>query len=217
MNDIKFLEKYNEAAIDNFLAVVKQNILFQAQVTYLSETNNMIPELKKQIADFEKVKDDYVRLQEENVNLKNELNTKISIIDGANKSDAEKFRLQTAMNTQLRDNELLKQASLKLQDKVNELTEHIAKLEEILPKSDAEKFRLQTAMNNQLRDNEALKQSSLKLQDKVNELTEHIAKLEEMLPKSARKKLNLPILGETSPEEKVDNDVQQTLSSGGNF
>jgi cell shape-determining protein MreC len=168
MNDIKFLEKYNEAAIDNFLAVVKQNILFQAQVAYLSETNNMVPELKKQIADFEKVKDAYVRLQEENVNLRNELNSKITIIEGANKSDAEKFRLQTAMNNQLRDNEVLKQASLKLQDK-------------------------------------------------VNELTEHAAKLEEMLPKSAKKKLNLPIPGEISPEEKVDNDVQQTLSSGGNF
>ena len=29
MNDIKFLQHYNETAIDNFVAVVKQNILFQ--------------------------------------------------------------------------------------------------------------------------------------------------------------------------------------------
>lgn len=168
MNDIKFLEKYNESAIDNFVAVVKQNILFQAQVSYLSDENKMVPELKKQIADFEAVKVAYVKLQEENVNLRNELNSKITIIEGANKSDAEKFRLQTAMNNQMRENEVMKQASLKLQDK-------------------------------------------------VKELTEHVAKLEEMLPKSAKKKLNITIPGENSQEEKVDNDVQQTLSNGGNF
>ena len=53
MNDIKFLEKYNEAAIDNFVAVVKQNILFQAQVAYLSDQVAHTDELRKQIADFE--------------------------------------------------------------------------------------------------------------------------------------------------------------------
>lgn len=168
MNDIKFLEKYNEAALDNFLAVVKQNILFQAQVAYLSETNNQVPDLKKQIADFEKVKDAHVRLQEDNANLKNELNSKITIIESANKSDAEKYRLQTAVNNQMRDNEILKNASVSLQQK-------------------------------------------------VNELTEQVAKLEEMLPKSAKKKLNLLNAGETNQEEKVDNDVKQTLSSGGHF
>ena len=36
MNDIKFLQHYNETAIDNFVAVVKQNILFQAQIAALS-------------------------------------------------------------------------------------------------------------------------------------------------------------------------------------
>jgi hypothetical protein len=50
MNDIKFLEKYNESAIDNFVAVVKQNILFQAQVAYLSDQLAHTEELRKQIA-----------------------------------------------------------------------------------------------------------------------------------------------------------------------
>jgi hypothetical protein len=57
MNDIKFLEKYNESALDNFVAVVKQNILFQAQIAYLSEQNAQMNELKMQIADFENVKE----------------------------------------------------------------------------------------------------------------------------------------------------------------
>ena len=93
MNDIKFLEKYNEAAIDNFVAVVKQNILFQAQVAYLSDQVAHTDELKKQIADFEPVKEALVKLRDENINLTNELNSKITIIESANKSDAEKYRM----------------------------------------------------------------------------------------------------------------------------
>ena len=46
---IRFLEKYNEAAIDNFVAVVKQNVLFQAQIAYLSEENKLVPELQNKL------------------------------------------------------------------------------------------------------------------------------------------------------------------------
>jgi predicted RNase H-like nuclease (RuvC/YqgF family) len=149
MNDIKFLQKYNETAIDNFLAVVKQNIVFQAQLAYLSEENQSIADLKKQIQDFEKVKDAMVRLQEENANLKNELNSKITIIESANKTDAEKYRLQTAVNTQLREIELLKQSAVALQDKLKEKEEYVAKLEDMLPKTARKKLGIITEEINQ--------------------------------------------------------------------
>ena len=55
MNDIKFLQHYNETAIDNFVAVVKQNILFQAQIAALYDENKRIPELLKEIDGFEEV------------------------------------------------------------------------------------------------------------------------------------------------------------------
>lgn len=167
MNDIKFLQKYNETALDNFVAVVKQNIIFQAQLAYLSDENANIPELKKQLEEMAALKLVLVKMQEENVNLKNELNSKITIIESANKSDAEKYRLQTAVNTQMRELEVFKQGVFSSQEKIKE-------------------------------------------QDK------YIARLEEMLPKSARKKLGITP-EETIQEETVDNDVQQTLSSGGNF
>ena len=75
MNEIKFLEKYNEAALENFVAVVKQNILFQAQIAALSEENQLVPELQKQIIDFEPVKEALVKLKDENISLTNELNS----------------------------------------------------------------------------------------------------------------------------------------------
>jgi predicted RNase H-like nuclease (RuvC/YqgF family) len=140
MNDIKFLEKYNEAAIDNFVAVVKQNILFQAQVAYLSDQVAHTDELRKQIVDFEPVKEALVKLRDENINLTNELNSKITIIESANKSDAEKYRLQTSLNEQSREIERLTNATVSLQEQVKEQTEYIAKLEEMLPKTAKKKL-----------------------------------------------------------------------------
>jgi hypothetical protein len=142
MNDIKFLEKYNESALDNFVAVVKQNILFQAQISYLSEQNAQMNELKMQIADFENVKEALVKLRDENIGLTQELNNKITIIESANKSDAEKYRLQTSLNEQSREIERLKNVSVSLQEKEKEQTEYIAKLEEMLPKSAKKKLGL---------------------------------------------------------------------------
>jgi hypothetical protein len=140
MNDIKFLEKYNESAIDNFVAVVKQNILFQAQVAYLSDQLAHTEELRKQIAEFEPVKEALVRLRDENINLTNELNNKITIIESANKSDAEKYRMQTALNEQSREIERLSSVTISLQEKEKEQTEYIAKLEEMLPKTAKKKL-----------------------------------------------------------------------------
>jgi predicted RNase H-like nuclease (RuvC/YqgF family) len=147
MNDIKFLEKYNESAIDNFVAVVKQNILFQAQVSYLSDQVAQTEELRKQIAEFEPVKEALVRLRDENINLTNELNSKVTIIESANKSDAEKYRLQTSLNEQSREIERLTTATVSLQEQVKEQTEYIAKLEEMLPKSAKKKLGITQEQN----------------------------------------------------------------------
>lgn len=140
MNDIKFLEKYNESALDNFVAVVKQNILFQAQISYLSEQNAQMNELKTQIADFEPVKEALVKLKNENIGLTQELNTKINIIESANKSDAEKYRLQTSLNEQSREIERLNNGLSALQEQLKEQTEYIAKLEDMLPKTAKKKL-----------------------------------------------------------------------------
>ncbi len=140
MNDIKFLEKYNESALDNFVAVVKQNILFQAQISYLSEQNAQMNELKTQIADFEPVKEALVKLKNENIGLTQELNNKINIIEGANKSDAEKYRLQTSLNEQSREIERLNNGLSDLQVQLKEQTEYIAKLEDMLPKTAKKKL-----------------------------------------------------------------------------
>ena len=137
MNDIKFLQHYNETAIDNFVAVVKQNILFQAQIAALSEENKRIPELLKEIDGFEEVKKQLVTLTEANVNLANQLNIKSQVAEKTNKIDTERFRLQTAVNNQMKEINGLKEA-------LEEQQEYIKKLENMLPASKKKKLGLET-------------------------------------------------------------------------
>jgi paraquat-inducible protein B len=137
MNDIKFLQHYNETAIDNFVAVVKQNILFQAQIAALSEENKRIPELLKEIDGFEEVKKKLVELNEANVNLANQLNIKSQVAEKTSKIDTERFRLQTAVNNQMKEINGLKEA-------LEEQQEYIKKLENMLPPSKKKKLGLES-------------------------------------------------------------------------
>ena len=137
MNDIKFLQHYNETAIDNFVAVVKQNILFQAQIAALSEENKRIPELLKEIDGFEEVKKQLVTVTEANVNLANQLNIKSQIAEKTSKVDTERFRLQTAVNNQMKEINGLKEA-------LEEQQEYIKKLENMLPASKKKKLGLES-------------------------------------------------------------------------
>ena len=137
MNDIKFLQHYNETAIDNFVAVVKQNIFFQAQIAALSEENKRIPELLKEIDGFEEIKKQLVTVTETNVNLANQLNIKSQIAEKTSKVDTERFRLQTAVNNQMKEINGLKEA-------LEEQQEYIKKLENMLPASKKKKLGLET-------------------------------------------------------------------------
>ena len=65
---------------------------------------------------------------------------KITIIESANKSDAEKYRMQTSLNEQSREIERLSNGLVASQDKVKEQTDYIAKLEEMLPKTAKKKL-----------------------------------------------------------------------------
>lgn len=142
MMDVKFLSKYNEVALDNFVAVVKQNILFQAQLAALGEQVQRIPDLEKQLEELEEIKEKMEYLKEDNRTLATELNNKISFIEEASKTDADRFRLQTAVNNQMKENESLKSITVSLQNKLQEQTDYIAKLEDMLPKTAKKKLGL---------------------------------------------------------------------------
>ena len=154
MADVKFLTHYNETVIENFVSVVKQNLLFQAQIRGLEEHLKIIPELQKSAEQFEELKVEIVGLKEDNTNLKNQLESKKAIVENADKIDTDRFRLQTAVNTQMREISGYKETIENLQNKLKETTENFQnqlkketeytkQLEEMLPNSKKKKLGIE--------------------------------------------------------------------------
>jgi chromosome segregation ATPase len=140
MADLKFLSFFNEVAQDNFVSVVKQNLVFQAQIRLLEDAVKVIPELQKKIEDLEINKTEYRGLVEENTDLKNQLKNKNSIIENTNKSDIEKARIQSALNEKMREVSQFKKTIEDLQKEIQENKEYKNKLQEMLPKTAKKKL-----------------------------------------------------------------------------
>lgn len=127
--DVKFIQKYNEVILENFNAVLKQNLLFQAQIGVLEE------DVKKH-EDYEIIKTEVSKLIEENTTLRNDLNNKNSVIQNNLNVDSERHRLQTALNKQSKELSRLEKLS-------EEQNEYIKKLEEMLPNSKKKKLGIE--------------------------------------------------------------------------
>ena len=95
MDDIKFLQFYNEIAQENFVSIAKQNLLFQTQIRVLDEQVKRIPELLEKIDGLEEVKKEFTKVLEENNDLKNQISNKNVVIEKNSKTDVERHRLQT--------------------------------------------------------------------------------------------------------------------------
>jgi predicted RNase H-like nuclease (RuvC/YqgF family) len=149
--DTKFLTYFNEVAQDNFIAVVKQNLVFQAQLKLLDDEAKKIPGLLETIENLEETKKEVQGFIEEVTDLKNQLEHKDTIIRNNSNSDADKHRIQTALNTQAQEIQILTnklaeaekasdKKNAKLEQQVNEQKEYIAQLEEMLPNSKKKKL-----------------------------------------------------------------------------
>jgi hypothetical protein len=195
--DGKFLSTYNEVILDNFNAVLKQNFMFQTQIKILEEQIKEKSELETKLASLSSEKDDIVELRAEIDGLKAELDSKNLAIQNLNNTDSERHRLQTAVNSQLKENETLKSQIDSLQkDKVIEV---------------------QLVKN--LRDSEIQL-----LKNKEKEQLDYIAQLEEMLPNSKKKKLGIeipeeqkPIIEEPKTPAKEEVNILKFASNGGTF
>ena len=153
MDDKQFLSAYNEVILENMNSVLKQNFIFQTQLKFVEDKDKEIGELKEQLAKFQDLEKNnnlsksetekrMSDLQSEVNNLKHQLNNKEDELKKNSNSDAERHRLQTAVNTQMKEIEALKNqvSSLEAQQKqkdasIKEQQEYITKLEEMLPKT----------------------------------------------------------------------------------
>jgi chromosome segregation ATPase len=140
--DVKFLSAYNEVAQDNFIAVVRQNLIFQTQIKVLEDQVKVIGDLQKKIEENSELQREYKKILTENTDLKNQLNNTNSIVANNNKSDVEKNRIQSALNEKMRELNTLKQSIDGLENTLKDKIVYIEQLHEMLPTTKRKKLGL---------------------------------------------------------------------------
>lgn len=136
MSDVNFINAYNEVVLDNFMAVLKQNFMFQTQIRFLEERVSVIPGLEEKGKLYDSLVSQKEELQNKLNSLKSDLENKEAIIKNSSNSDADKHRLQTALNQQAKELEALIKKDV-------EQKEYIKQLEDMLPNSKRKKLGLE--------------------------------------------------------------------------
>ena len=136
MQDVKFLQKYNDVILENFSAVLKQNLLFQTQISFLEEDT-------KKIGDYDELRKDIARLIEENTNYKNQIDNVTVNVERSKDLDNEKNRLQTALNNQYKETSVLLDKVKDLETLIAKKEKYVKQLENMLPNSKKKKLGIE--------------------------------------------------------------------------
>ena len=136
MQDVKFLQKYNDVILENFSAVLKQNLLFQTQISFLEEDT-------KKISDYDELRKDVARLIEENTNYKNQIDNVTVNVERSKDLDKEKNRLHTALNNQYKETSVLLDKVKDLETLIAKKEKYVKQLENMLPNSKKKKLGIE--------------------------------------------------------------------------
>ena len=143
MSDANFLNVYNEVVLENFTAVLKQNFMFQTQIKFLDEKVKEIPALQEKGNSYDSVVREKNELQNKIVSLTSEVENKDNIIKNSSNSDADKHRLQTALNGQAKELERLSNKVSDIENDIADKNYYIKQLEDMLPNSKRKKLGLE--------------------------------------------------------------------------
>jgi chromosome segregation ATPase len=143
MSDANFINVYNEVVLENFTAVLKQNFMFQTQIKFLDEKVKEIPALQEKGNSYDSVVREKNELQNKIVSLTSEVENKDNIIKNTSNSDADKHRLQTALNEQARELAKLNDKVANIENDIADKNNYIKQLEDMLPNSKRKKLGLE--------------------------------------------------------------------------
>ena len=196
--DVRLQNAYVEVLLGNFMEVVKQNLLFQAQI----EVNkNSLHEADDSVRRLKEISDSNVEYQKQS----GEKDAKINHLENrVNQLITERDNLKSSSG----NNDSLKQEKDRLQNAINDYMRQLktTQQEVLLVKSESQNVLLQS--NN-----------------RIEELTKYIEKLEILIPSNKLKKVRL---GETiQPETSIEFMVEESklpmdtnddnIKSGGSF
>lgn len=112
--DVQFINSYNEVLFDNFVSVLKQNILFQTNIKILEEKVKGYSNLEQNLNELNDIRNMYNTALDNNAKLQAQLNEKDQQLNSMHSNEAEKYRLQSAVNDLMRQN-------AELENQINEL------------------------------------------------------------------------------------------------
>lgn len=143
MSDANFINAYNEVILDNLNAIMKQNFMFQTQIKFLEDRVSLVPGLEEKVKLYDSVVREKTELENKLVSLKNEIENKDNIIKNSSNSDADKHRLQTALNEQAKELERLSNKVTDVENDIADKNYYIKQLEDMLPNSKRKKLGLE--------------------------------------------------------------------------
>lgn len=205
MSDVTFINAYNEIVFENFQAILKQNLVFQTQLKLMESKIVRIEALEKQLADSTESAKNAEQLQARIDALTTEVTAKNSQIQQQSGADAERHRIQTALNDRMRECESLRASVEVLNRELRETTDREKR-------SSVDQRELHSLR-------ERVDQAEQTAAEKVR----YSQQLEALLPNSKRKKLGLPSITDTPVETPLVTDTPETVdlmpvqSSGGMF
>lgn len=161
--DVKLQNAYVEVLLDNFMSVIKQNIMFQAQLEVLKGNITEADEIKRKVLELSErnaqlqltvtsLETQVESLSGENDNLKSTVDKKDAQVSSTLTLRQEKDRLQSAVNDYMRQIKMLKEDVLKAkaesQDalvssthQIDDLNKYIQRLESVVPANKLKKIK----------------------------------------------------------------------------
>ena len=155
--DVRLQNAYVEVLLGNFMEVVKQNLMFQAQI----EVNkNSLQEADDSVRRLKEISDSNTEYQKESREKDNRINQLITERDNLKSSSGnndslrqEKDRLQSAVNDYMRQLKSAQQDVLTAKsesqnvlmqnnNRIEELTKYVARLETVVPANKLKKVKL---------------------------------------------------------------------------
>jgi predicted nucleic acid-binding Zn-ribbon protein len=143
--DVNLQNVYTEVLLDNFIAVIKQNIMFQAQIEVMTKSLSEFDKVKKEKTEFEKnystLKEQFDRLSSEFNVAKTTVSQTENLAISSNNLKADKDRLQSAVNDYMKRVKRLETEIQSVKEEKLELNKYIEKLETNIPVSKLKKLK----------------------------------------------------------------------------
>lgn len=117
-----FLNTYTDIVFENFLAVLKQNLMFQTQLKVAEASLQRVAELEAQTKELQSIREKYLQCESRLDQVTNELNVKREEISQTLHTNADHHRIQTALNEKMRE-------IVSLQTQVTTMNETVAQYE----------------------------------------------------------------------------------------